>query len=287
MNMINLHTPTKEHTTLSGGLSLGVLGKSLPHTLSPEIHQDLLAQQNISAEYKVYEMSEEEVTHLTDWMTDCRITGLNVTIPYKETVYHLMDVVDSHAEKIGAINTIYQKNGKFYGYNTDYIGAQSMFAKAGVSLKDQSIVILGSGGAAKALIYGFHIAGASQITVAARNQKELLNLKNRFPFITASSLQEIPSGDILVNTTPLGMFPNIGRSVVDAPVIQKFRVASDIVYNPLMTEFLHIAKQEGLQVVTGLMMLVDQAIASEEIWLNKKLNYQMGNRIHNELAKRF
>ena len=162
-----------------------------------------------------------------------------------------------------------------------------MFHKASVTLSGRSVVILGSGGAAKALIYAFHLAKAAQITVAARNQKELEHLRQMFPYIRTCSFTEIPAGDLIVNTTPLGMYPNTGKSVVDATVIRRFRIASDIVYNPLITEFLHIAKQEGLQIVTGLMMLVDQAIASEEIWLSRKLDYQMGNRIHDELAARF
>ena len=83
------------------------------------------------------------------------------------------------------------------------------------------------------------------------------------------------------------MYPHIGESPVDVSVIRQFKVASDIVYNPLITEFLRIAKEEGLQIVTGLMMLVDQAIGSEEIWLDKKLDYNMGNRIHDELARKF
>ena len=131
------------------------------------------------------------------------------------------------------------------------------------------------------------MGGASSITVAARNEKANMHLKELFPYICTCSLTDIPEGDIIINTTPVGMYPNMGVSPVDAAVIRKFKVASDIVYNPLVTEFLRIAGEEGLQIVTGLMMLVDQAIGSEEIWLDKKLDYNMGNRIHDELAAKF
>ena len=137
------------------------------------------------------------------------------------------------------------------------------------------------------MIYGFHKANASQITVAARNEVEKVRLTERFPYLNTCTLDAIPDGDILVNTTPVGMYPNTGKSVVDASVIRRFQIAADIVYNPLMTEFLKIAQTEGLQIVTGLMMLVDQAIGAEEIWFEKKLDFQMGNSIHDELAKRF
>ncbi len=173
-------------------IQLGVLGEHLPHTLSPEIHFDLLKQQHISADFKVYEMSKTEVHHVLDVMREKNIIGMNVTIPYKETVYRMMDVLDPHAAEIGAVNTIYQKDGKFYGYNTDYIGVLSMFEKAGISLKGLDTVILGSGGAAKALIYAFHLAKASSITIAARNEKGTLPSPGNVPLYFYLQFQGYP-----------------------------------------------------------------------------------------------
>lgn len=268
-------------------LRLGLLGEKLGHSLSPEIHTDLLKQQQMNGSYQLYAMPREEAAHILNFMKENRITGMNVTIPYKELVSGLVDVLDTHAEKIGAVNTIFLKDGVSYGYNTDHIGAVTMFERAGVSLKDKQIVIIGSGGACRALIYGFHMEGAAGITIAARNKAAREELKRQFSYLDTCGLDEISSGDILVNTTPVGMFPNVGKSPVTADIIRQFSVAADIVYNPLMTEFLRIAKREGLQVVTGLRMLVDQAIGSEEIWLEKKLDYSMGDEIHAELAERF
>lgn len=268
-------------------LHFGILGEKLGHTLSPEIHADLLKQQNLTGIYEVYEMSRDEVSQVLDMMKEKHITGMNVTIPYKTTLCQMVDVLDDRAKEIGAVNTILMKDNISYGYNTDYIGVISMFQKAGVELTGKQIVILGSGGASKALIYGFHLEDASVITIAARNKEARDELKKQFPYIRVCGLDDIPSGDIIINTTPVGMFPHAGVSPVDASVIRRFKIASDIVYNPLITEFLHIAREEGLQIVTGLMMLVDQAIGSEEIWLGKKLDYNMGNRIHEELAKLF
>ncbi|CUX31119.1 shikimate dehydrogenase [Clostridium sp. C105KSO13] len=268
-------------------LHFGLMGEKLGHSLSPEIHEDLLRQQGIAGTYKKYEMDHRETLHVMEFMEENHILGMNVTIPYKEVVCGLLDVLDSHAKEIGAVNTILLKDGISCGYNTDYLGMISMFSKAGIALENQSVVILGSGGAAKALVYGFHIAGAAWITVAARNKRAKEQLQKHFPYIHTCSLEEIPAGDIIINTTPVGMYPNTGKSPADASVIKKFKVAADIVYNPLVTEFLKIARDEGLQTVTGLMMLVDQAIGSEEIWLNKKLDYNMGNHIHDELARKF
>lgn len=268
-------------------LRLGVLGGKLAHTLSPKIHADLLKQQGIRGTYEKYEMTRTEVDGLFSFMDENGITGLNVTLPYKEVLYHMVDVPDDAAEKIGAVNTILRKDGVSYGYNTDYIGVTSMFAKAGVDLSGKDVVILGSGGASRALIYGFHQKDAKTITIAARNEAAKRALKESFPYIETSTLENIPSGDIIINATPVGMYPNTGKSAVDAPVISRFAIAADIVYNPLVTEFLRIAEENGLKIVTGLMMLVDQAIGAEEIWLEKKLDYHMGNKIHDELAGRF
>lgn len=268
-------------------LHFGVLGEKLGHSLSPEIHAKLLKQQGLCGTYEKYEMSRKEVEHLFAFMDERHITGLNVTIPYKEVLYRMVDVLDSAAREIGAVNTVWRKNGVSYGYNTDYIGVTSMFEKAGVNLSGKDIVILGSGGASRALIYGFHQKGAKTITISARNEAAKCALKESFPYIGLSTLDNIPSGDIIINTTPVGMYPKVGVSPVDASVLTRFQIAADIVYNPLVTEFLRLAKENGLQIVTGLMMLVDQAIGAEEIWLEKKLNYHMGDKIHEELAGRF
>lgn len=268
-------------------LHLGVLGEKLAHTLSPEIHAALLSQQNITGTYKVYEKNREELPELFSWMDEQHIDGLNVTLPYKEVLYRMVDVLDDAAKEIGAVNTVLRRDGISFGYNTDHIGVTSMFEKVGVDLSGKDIVILGSGGACRALIYGFHKKGAKTITVSARNESAKCALKESFPYIGLCTLDDISPGNIIINTTPVGMYPNVGVSPVGQDVLTRFQIAADIVYNPLMTEFLCLARKNGLQTVTGLMMLVDQAIGSEEIWLGKKLDYHMGDAIHDELAKRF
>ena len=266
-------------------LHFGLLGESLPHTLSPEIHEYLFARQKIDASYEKIELPKDEVRQIFNYMKSKDLLGINVTIPHKELVCEMVDVPDEHAKKIGAVNTILIKDGVSYGYNTDYIGVLSMFHKANVSLANKKIVILGSGGSAKALVYAFYLAGAQTIIVAARNITACAQLKQQFPYLETCSLNDILQGDIIINTTPMGMYPNTEKSPVDISVIQNFSIACDIVYNPLMTTFLQLAKEANLQVVTGLMMLVDQAIAAQEIWFDKSLDYTLGNDIHDKLAR--
>ncbi|MCL2864198.1 MAG: shikimate dehydrogenase [Lachnospiraceae bacterium] len=268
-------------------IKLGLLGKQLSHSLSPEIHNFLLKKQGFIGDYQTYALNEQELPYVLSKMANENILGLNVTIPYKETLFQMVDHLDEHARAIGAINTIHFKDGITYGYNTDYLGVIGMFKKAHVTLKGKDITILGSGGAAKALVYAFQQEKAKHITVAARNQEACLALQRLFPYIHICDFSHITKGDLIVNTTPVGMFPHVANSPVDRNVLTQFAIAGDIVYNPFLTKFLTLAKKEGLTIVTGLMMLVDQAIAAEEIWLGKQIDDTLGNEIHDRLKGRF
>ena len=270
-------------------IKLGLVGKSLSHSLSPTVHSYLFEKLGISGTYEKYEVSENEVSGIIPMMMKENILGLNVTIPYKETLFHLVDECDDHAKNIGAINTIKVKDGVSYGYNTDYLGVIQMFRSANVPLQGKDIVILGSGGSTKALIYAFHLEDADTITVAARNPESSQALKQQFPYIETRNLRELidkpHKGDILINTTPVGMFPNVDESPVPENTLTNFKVAGDIVYNPLMTKFLTLAEKHNLKAVTGLSMLINQAIAAEEIWLSRNIDYEIGEEIENSLKQ--
>lgn len=268
-------------------MKLGLIGKKLGHSLSPEIHEYLMDKQGIEGSYELIEVPEENTSQILPMMKAEGFNGLNVTIPYKETLLPMVDVLSEDVKRIGALNTILQINGKTYAYNTDYIGVRYMFERSGVVLKDAKITLLGAGGAAKAAIYAFYEAGAASVTVAVRNPGKAECLKQCFPKLQICTMEEAAGGDILFNTTPVGMYPNAGKSVVGAEVIRKFKVAADMVYNPLITEFLRIAKDEGLQVVTGLAMLTGQAVRSEEIWFGKFIDQTYGEEILKILEERF
>ena len=269
---------------------LGLLGKKLTHSLSPEIHQYILNAENILGVYEKYEIPEEKISQVIPMMKKKHILGLNVTIPYKEILFHLVDKVDHHAKAIGAINTIKIKEGVSYGYNTDYLGAIHMFRGDKVFLKDKNIFILGSGGSAKALIYAAHLENADKITVVARNQTACAALKEQFPFIEIydykNFIKEAPAGDLIVNTTPVGQFPDINHSPVPENVLVNFKTACDIVYNPLVTRFLTLAENQSLKTVTGLSMLINQAIAAQEIWFEREIDDRLCKEIEDFLERK-
>ena len=219
----------------------GLVGKKLGHSLSPEIHNYIFDKLGVEAEYSLYEI--EDGKDILKLMKEKGIKGFNITIPYKEIVMSQLDFISEEAEKIGAVNLVKIKNGKSYGYNSDYYGVIEMLEKHGVKVKGKICYVLGSGGASKSVIVALHDLGAKEIVVVTRDvESKRRELKNRFRNIEVVSYENIIGGDIVVNTTPLGMYPNIDSSPLDEEILKRFDIAVDVVYNPKTTKFLQLAK---------------------------------------------
>lgn len=268
-------------------MKLGLIGERLGHSWSPWIHTELLLMQGVEGTYELIELTPDKVKDIPDRMRQENITGLNVTIPYKEALLSGLDELSDEVLKIGALNTIFLKNGKTYGYNTDYYGVLYMFEEAGLELRGKDVTLLGGGGASRAAIYAILKAGAASLTVAVRNvEKAEKALRKYFPEIRIQGLSALPGGDILFNTTPVGMYPAAGVSVAPAEEIQKYKAAADMVYNPMKTEFLRLAAENGLQCVSGIAMLVGQAIRAEEIWLSAGISEEDGKAVLESLKNK-
>ncbi|OON96254.1 MAG: hypothetical protein ATN36_06030 [Epulopiscium sp. Nele67-Bin005] len=244
----------------------GLIGHKLGHSLSPEIHEEFFVQQNINAEYNLYEVPKKQVANIVKSLKTLGFKGANVTIPYKNVVIPQLDEISTEAQKIGAVNTIHIENGYTKGYNTDYYGFGRMLEKEKVCIANNVFYILGGGGSAKAVICYLRDNGAKKVILVTRNVD---NAKKEFSDIEIIGYSGIKDGYAIINTTPLGMSPNVDSSPVNAEVLSKFEVAIDLIYNPEQTKFLIMAKQLGLQTISGLFMLVAQAIKAEEIWQNK------------------
>jgi shikimate dehydrogenase len=243
----------------------GLVGKKLGHSLSPEIHNYIFDKLGVEAEYSLYEI--EDGKDILKLMKEKGIKGFNITIPYKEIVMSQLDFISEEAEKIGAVNLVKIKNGESYGYNSDYYGVIEMLEKHDVKVKGKICYVLGSGGASKSVIVALHDLGAKEIVVVTRDvESKRRELKNRFRNIEVVSYENIIGGDIVVNTTPLGMYPNIDSSPLDEEILKRFDIAVDVVYNPKTTKFLQLAKNCSLKCVDGVSMLVGQAIKSDELW---------------------
>lgn len=240
----------------------GLFGKTLGHSISPQIHKKIYEVAGIEAAYKNFEIAEDQLQAALQAMRVLGITGANVTIPYKQDFIPLMDTLTPLATRLGSVNTIKLADDRFTGHNTDYAGIALTFELRNWDVKDKTTYILGSGGASLAIAHYFQDQGASSVTIVSRSAA---GATGQWESIDYAELAE-RSGDFIVNCTPVGMFPNIDASPVDESVIAKFTHLFDMTYNPVETKFLQIGRQLGKQTVNGLDMLVGQAIRAVEFW---------------------
>ena len=237
-------------------MEYGCIGEKLGHSFSKEIHNSL-------ADYQ-YELKELEKDDVTAFMTEHNFKAINVTIPYKETVIPFLDFISDEAEKIGAVNTIVNKDGRLYGYNTDFFGMKSLIERAEIEVKNKTVAILGGGGTSKTAQAVAEFLGAKAIYKVSRTDKE--------GFIMYEELYNISDGiDVIINTTPVGMYPNIFTSAIDVERFKNLSGVVDAVYNPLRSKLVSDALKEGVKAVGGLYMLVAQAAAAVERFIDTKV----------------
>ncbi|WP_051280075.1 shikimate dehydrogenase [Anaerovorax odorimutans] len=243
-------------------IKLGLIGEKLSHSLSPEIHKKFMEQNNIDGSYELIEIPMENFESDFNVLKKSNYTGVNITIPYKEKVIPLLDEISPQAKFIGAVNTVLFRNGKAIGYNTDYNGFVSTIQHNNTKIKGKSAVILGAGGVSKAVIKGLLDEGISDITIVSRNKNNFHSLYTiSYEFFKEANIK----CDILINCTPVGMYPNVNASPISKDLI-KAEVAIDMIYNPEKTLFLKYAEELGIKIINGSHMLYEQAIAAQKIW---------------------
>ena len=238
--------------------------------------------------YKKFELPRGNMQKFIDGVKALDIRGFNVTIPYKEEVMPFLDYISDEAKNIGAVNTVVNKDGKLCGYNTDYFGFHSTLKIANIDVKGKRAVILGSGGASKAIREVLLDDEAKEVYIVSRYpQYSSENSKDkRVKLINYDELAKV-NGYLLVNSTPVGMYPKVGVSAVGDEIIEKFQAVVDIVYNPTETEILRRARSLGKISIGGLYMLVGQAVKAEEIFHQIEIDKEIINIIYNELKKDF
>ncbi len=264
-------------------ISLGLIGYPLSHSLSPRLHTAALAAACLEGEYHLYPIAPEDgegLANLTDRMRQGEIQGLNVTIPHKQTVMACLDDLSPSARAIGAVNTIVMKDGRLIGENTDAPGFLADLHRAvPKGFKNKNAIVMGAGGAARALVHALLSEGwmitlavrqadipqAAQLIAALRGRTDnsvrsvLLDVDNLKPCLENT--------DLIVNATPLGMFPEVsGDPWPDGLSFPPNVVVYDLVYNPRETALLRQAREEGKTAVSGMGMLIEQAALSFEAW---------------------
>ncbi len=226
----------------------GLLGRKLGHSLSPQIHAHLC-----DYDYKLYPMEPE---NLDSFFSDNSLKGFNVTIPYKIEAFNRCDELSETAKKVGSVNTVIRRSdGSLYGDNTDYFGFLYMAKKCGCDFKGKKVLILGSGGASLTVKHVAADEGAREIIVVSRTGED--NYEN---------ISRHRDADIIVNTTPVGMYPNNGERLINLSDFTSCRKALDLIYNPAKTVFLLDSEKLGIDCINGLYMLVAQALRAAEIF---------------------
>ncbi len=247
-------------------MNYGLLGEKLGHSFSPQIHNQLA-----SYEYRLVEKKPEEVER---FLRERNFQGLNVTIPYKKKVFEFCDEVSELAKRIGSINTIANREGKLYGDNTDNYGFRYTIRKLGIPVKGKKVLILGNGGAAPAVRAALEDEQAGEIVIISRRgENHYENLSKHY------------DAQIIANTTPLGMYPNIGEAAIDLEKFTCCEAVYDLIYNPLKTKLLLTADRLGIPNIDGLSMLVAQAKKSCEIFLNEKIPDERIEEIQKKLRR--
>ena len=254
---------------------LGLIGYPLGHSLSPKIHTAALKACELEGNYSLFPIAPEDKQGLKDLLARVRtgeITGLNVTIPHKQNVIEFMDELTPTAKAIGAVNTIYMRDDKLIGDNTDAPGFLSDLKRVSKSsfIIPHSALVLGAGGSARAVVYAL-VNDGWEVTIAARRIEQAEQLANSF---TNYQLQVadfssfiIQHSALLVNTTPLGMTPNTETSPLpENMALSKNAFVYDLVYNPRETKLVRDARAQGLNASTGLGMLIEQAALAFETW---------------------
>jgi shikimate dehydrogenase len=260
----------------------GLVGEKLGHSISPQIHNLIFKELNQQATYDLFQVKKERLREVVQGLKYLGFSGVNVTIPYKIDVMSQLDNISEEARRIGAINTICFSNEIATGHNTDYYGFGMLLNKFQLDIKHKEIVVLGTGGSSKAVIQYIKDNGAAKITLVTRTlSKE--NLNENYEIIDYDKLNKISKGDIIINTTPVGMFPNIDVSPVGESILSKFEAAVDLIYNPSETLFLKTARECGAKSANGLYMLVGQAVTAEELWNNVLIKKEVVDKIFDQL----
>ena len=245
-------------------MKYALLGEKLGHSFSPIIHKEIFKDLNIDAEYELKEIKKEEIKDTLDLLKKGIYNGYNVTIPYKKEVMQYLDEITPEAKKIGAVNTIAYKFGKLIGYNTDYYGFKEEVLFNKIDVKNKECYILGTGGASLALHKALIDLGGNVLFVSRNPLNDITisyeELKNKKPYL-------------IVNATPIGMYPNVDSSPIEKDIINNTKYVMDIIFNPLQTKLLKYANSK----MNGLFMLVGQAIKAEEIWQDMKYELSIEN----------
>ncbi len=262
--------------------NLGVIGDPIIHSLSPVMQNCAISELGLDYVYIAMQVKCDALASAVRGLRDLNFRGFNVTIPHKTNIIPLLDEVDEDARAIGAVNTVVNSEGRLLGYNTDVCGFVGALKHHGFSIDGKHVVLMGAGGAARAVVWGLIKNHAAEITIGVRNPRKALALVEYFRKYMDIQLfdwnapefsEKLLSADLLVNSTPLGMYPNLAAMPPVAwEQLNPAAFVYDIIYTPAQTRFLQQAAAGGHPTLNGEEMLVGQGAASFQLWTSKIAN---------------
>ena len=252
-------------------MKYGCIGEHLPHSFSKEIHAEIA-----SYDYELKELTPEE---LPAFMTAKDFQGINVTIPYKQAVIPFLDHIDETAKAIGAVNTVVNRGGELWGYNTDLFGLTRLLRRAKLDLSGRKVLILGTGGTSRTAAYAAETLGTGQILKVSRT--------GRGGAVSyEDALRAHSDAEIILNTTPCGMYPHPDAQPLALKSFASLQGVADVIYNPLRTRFILEARAIGLPAEGGLYMLVAQAVRASELFLDTACPEDLTDRVYARILRR-
>jgi shikimate dehydrogenase len=257
---------------------VGLFGHPVAHSKSPQMHNAAFAEMGLDYRYLAFDVLPERIGAAVEAIRALGLRGANVTIPHKVSVMPHLDEISEAAALIGAVNTIVNENGRLIGHNTDGIGyLTALREETGFDVADKQVLLLGAGGAARAVAAQMALAGAARLTIAARQAEKAAELAAHLAphaatdSVTFDSLQgekaeTVGEYDLVVNTTPVGMHPHVDAVPLPTELLRAGQLVSDLIYNPRLTRFLLEAERRGCRVHGGLGMFVHQGAHAFSMW---------------------
>ena len=244
-----------------------VIGNPINHSLSPKLHNFWIKQNRIDAIYDKAKLNLDQVENLISQVKSKRINGINVTVPFKNTIIPYVDQLSTEAEKTKSVNTIYLNNDKVIGHNTDIDGFEKAINKINFKVSDKRIFILGAGGVVPSIIYALNKMGAFNIFISNRTKAKAQMVKDIFNNLSILDWGDVPEFDVIINATSLGLNKN-DNIELDLSSIGKNKLFYDVIYNPNETNFLKNGKELGNKCENGKFMFIYQAFSAFKLWHN-------------------
>jgi len=242
-----------------------VIGNPIEHSLSPTLHNYWIKNNGIDAIYEKQKLDKSELEQIIIQIKKEKVDGVNVTVPFKKTIIPFLDELSSEAKKTQSVNTLYLKNNKVIGHNTDIIGFETSIEKSKYNVLNKEVLILGAGGVVPSIIFALNKMQASKIKVSNRTKEKAESLKENFKNIELIEWGEVPRFDMIINATSIGLKKE-DNIKLDFSLISGNKFFYDVIYNPSETNFLKIGKKMGNKTLNGKLMFIYQGLASFNIW---------------------